>query len=532
MSYWQELEKQKNITQMQTIAFASAAHEFRNPLNAISASLELISPIIKMHEDDLLGQQYFQIARSCSNLMLFLVRDILDYAQIESKSLVLSFETCNIGKLFKECVEILKYKAQEKHIELNCEPFDENDLGNYDLFSDFNRLKQILINLLSNSIKYTSKGQVLLRAEVTTLCEFPVDKKVVQIYVEDTGVGMSEIQVQNLFKPFTKIMQNRNLNKEGVGLGLTISMNIANALGGDIKVSSIQGSGSKFIVELPLRLSFGGVPRLSTRMPFSDLIIKRERVYSSQWTLNALDQSEGVDDPFFPFIKKYESTYGVCMPESPKKSLQIKRESSYQEVISQRKREDRNNSKYKKSLFHIQNKEGCAGRKLSTKREFIQSNNNSSFSSSSSISKQTQQQCECPRILLVDDEPFNLIVLSGFLIRLGVSHYKTAPDGVQALDIIEKSLQNREQNCLFKQGHQPYQLVFIDNQMPIMTGKEVVEKFRLEHSDCTDIHFILTSGENVHDPQHLFTRQIIKPIDPRIIEECINEYVKREVDQY
>ena len=123
---------------------------------------------------------------------------------------------------------------------------------------------------------------------------------------------MTESQVQNLFKPFTKIMQNRNLNKEGVGLGLTISMNIANALGGDIKVNSIQGQGSKFIVILPLRDALGGIPRLSTRMPFSDAY-KRERVESS-WTLNAIDQIEGIDDPFFPFINKYEKIYGVCMP--------------------------------------------------------------------------------------------------------------------------------------------------------------------------------------------------------------------------
>lgn len=76
MSYWLELEKQKNITSMQTLAFASAAHEFRNPLNAITASLELLDPLID-HER---GGQYFQIARSCSNLMMFLVKDILDFA--------------------------------------------------------------------------------------------------------------------------------------------------------------------------------------------------------------------------------------------------------------------------------------------------------------------------------------------------------------------------------------------------------------------------------------------------------------------
>lgn len=110
MSQLLELEEQKNIMKTQTLAFASAAHEFRNPLNAIVASLELLSPLIN-HEK---GGQYYSIAKSCSNLMLFLVRDILDFAQLESKSIVLSLEPTNITNLVNECMEALSFKAQEK----------------------------------------------------------------------------------------------------------------------------------------------------------------------------------------------------------------------------------------------------------------------------------------------------------------------------------------------------------------------------------------------------------------------------------
>lgn len=78
MSHWLELERQKNITSLQTLAFASAAHEFRNPLNAILTSLELLHPLIQTTQ----GIKYCSIARGCSNLMLFLVKDILDFAQI------------------------------------------------------------------------------------------------------------------------------------------------------------------------------------------------------------------------------------------------------------------------------------------------------------------------------------------------------------------------------------------------------------------------------------------------------------------
>lgn len=80
MSYWLDLEKSKNMSKLQTVAFASAAHEFKNPLNAIVSALEILEPLIENQR----GKQYYHLAKSCSNLMLFLVKDILDYSQIES----------------------------------------------------------------------------------------------------------------------------------------------------------------------------------------------------------------------------------------------------------------------------------------------------------------------------------------------------------------------------------------------------------------------------------------------------------------
>jgi len=114
------------------------------------------------------------------------------------------------------------------------------------LYTDSNRLKQIIINLLSNAIKYTYEGHVKLYGHVDR------KKKHLRIIIEDTGVGMTRSQVKNLFRNFTKIMDHRELNSEGVGLGLTISRNIAQALGGDIEVQSRVGEGSNFILLLPL----------------------------------------------------------------------------------------------------------------------------------------------------------------------------------------------------------------------------------------------------------------------------------------
>ena len=89
MSIWAELERQKNLSSMKTIAFAQAAHEFRNPLNGIISSLDLLTSEVEE------SNNYFKIAKSCSNTLLYLVNDILDYSQIEAKKIVLNIEACN-----------------------------------------------------------------------------------------------------------------------------------------------------------------------------------------------------------------------------------------------------------------------------------------------------------------------------------------------------------------------------------------------------------------------------------------------------
>jgi signal transduction histidine kinase len=109
--------------------------------------------------------------------------------------------------------------------------------------SDNCRLKQVIINLVSNAIKYTRDGLVTLSAETAQ------DKA--KIYIQDTGVGMTRLQIDKLFAPFTKMMQNRDLNKEGVGLGLAISKNIVTALKGDIEATSDVNVGTKFTVTIP-----------------------------------------------------------------------------------------------------------------------------------------------------------------------------------------------------------------------------------------------------------------------------------------
>lgn len=99
---------------MKTLVFASAAHEFRNPLNAILASLELMEP----HMPAIPIGNYFTIAKKCSNLMLYLVKDILDFSQLEAKSIILNYTRIDLLKVLNDCIEVLDFKAKDKGIDL------------------------------------------------------------------------------------------------------------------------------------------------------------------------------------------------------------------------------------------------------------------------------------------------------------------------------------------------------------------------------------------------------------------------------
>lgn len=141
------------MTHLKTEAFASAAHEFRNPLNGIAVSLDLLERKIENLSDDI----FFKTAKNCSNIMLYLVKDILDFSQIEARSFLLNFSQVNMLSLFQECLGMFSMKVQEKGIDLilDYDTVSPSSLLPSELLIDGNRLKQIIINLLSNAIKYT-----------------------------------------------------------------------------------------------------------------------------------------------------------------------------------------------------------------------------------------------------------------------------------------------------------------------------------------------------------------------------------------
>jgi two-component system sensor histidine kinase/response regulator len=227
---------------------ATMSHEIRTPLNGILGYTQLL-----LQNDDLasnLVRQVETIQRS-GNHLLTLINDILDLSKIEADQVHLSRDPVDLANLGGEIIEILESVAARKNIQLGFDLVIEAQslsTGRLIIQSDNRALRQILINLVGNAVKFTNEGAVRLSIKVDRLWSGPSR---VLFSVEDTGIGISEEDQGNLFNPFQQIESARG-HEEGTGLGLAISKKLVNLLGGDLICESEVGKGSIFSFTLSL----------------------------------------------------------------------------------------------------------------------------------------------------------------------------------------------------------------------------------------------------------------------------------------
>ena len=229
------LRKSQESDRLKSAFLANMSHEIRTPLNSILGFSELLSETYDENE----RRQYTKIISSSSDLLLRLIDDILDLSKIEAGTYEFVFERVDICELLDELNQIFQHKAQ-KGVEFSVKcKFDQ-----LEIFADRKRLFQVLTNLVSNSMKFTSKGFIKVTADIE---EFD-GVRMVTVIVEDTGMGIPKEKLDSIFERFVKL----NDLSEGTGLGLTICNSIVQKHKGTIEVKSIYGEGSKFIVRIPV----------------------------------------------------------------------------------------------------------------------------------------------------------------------------------------------------------------------------------------------------------------------------------------
>jgi signal transduction histidine kinase/DNA-binding response OmpR family regulator/HPt (histidine-containing phosphotransfer) domain-containing protein len=237
----QSAREARNVAEEATRAksdfLANMSHEIRTPMNAVigMAHLALKTELTPKQKD------YLNKIRSSANSLLGIINDILDFSKIEAGKLDMEAAEFDLSEILVNVANVITVKAQEKE-NLEVLFYLDSRLSKF-LVGDPLRLNQILVNLGNNAVKFTEKGEIVLRTKIQKRSE---DKVTLQFSMRDTGIGMTAEQQANLFQAFSQADTSTTRKYGGTGLGLTISKRLVNMMGGEIRVESEPGQGTTF----------------------------------------------------------------------------------------------------------------------------------------------------------------------------------------------------------------------------------------------------------------------------------------------
>ena len=248
----QTKEKALEASRIKSDFLASMSHEIRTPLNSIIGLTEVISRYTKNEK----AAEYIKTLKKSSKHLLTLVNDVLDFSKIEQGIVDVHEVTYSLKSLIKDVLGIIRPRLEEKEPSIELDIDIDSELLSFSFIGDKIKLTQILINIMTNSLKYTQEGSVRLKVE--GIQKSSSREMELRFTITDTGIGIHEKDKINLFTEFSRFNLDQNASIEGTGLGLAIVYRFIQAMGGEIKIDSAYKKGTTVIISITQKINYNG----------------------------------------------------------------------------------------------------------------------------------------------------------------------------------------------------------------------------------------------------------------------------------
>jgi two-component system sensor histidine kinase/response regulator len=445
-------EELRRLDKAKSEFLANMSHELRTPLNGMIGMLDILKTTTLTPNQ----KEHFDIIYNSGEFLLALISDILEFSKIESGKLEVEKKPFDLRKSVESAIDSLANVVFGRGLDFELQ-FNANADGLYE--GDETRIKQVLINLIGNAVKFTPTGSIKLHVA-------KIENGYIQIKVIDTGIGIPAHKMKSIFESFSQADVSDNRKYGGTGLGLTISKSIVSAMGGEIKLQSEEAKGSEFSIEIPLKQIDSKVPSVSLdqlenrryKLYTENESVAKSMKYYLKNIISGLNAEE--NDTFFIDFKSWKKLSDQVrtdfISKIPKLNLQIVFLTAPKEIepaahlkveLGQKQIRYLNPPITLSRIIRSLESQVVPDAHLPIKTEL------------SKVSTDYSKR----NVLVVEDNMTNQIVIKTMLARLGYD-VDVANDGLQAVNLI-------------KTGRK-FDLILMDCQMPTMNGYDATANIR------------------------------------------------------